>query len=58
MKNNDKNIFTDSSCANRKEIKSCVRCKKSKNNCNRNRVVKKSSLDDKLKDKKQVLEGL
>lgn len=46
MKNNDKNIMTDFKCANRKELKSCAACKKSINNCSRNRVVNESLLDD------------
>jgi len=53
MKNNDKNILTVSRCT-----KSCKGCKKSTDNCNRNKVVKKLALDDSLEDENQVLERL
>lgn len=58
MKNNDKNIRTDSHCANRKDIKSCGVCKKSINNCNRKKVVKESLLDDMLEDENEALKSL
>ena len=45
MKNNDKNTLKNSCCA---------LCKNS-NNCNRNKVDKKSSLNDKLEEENHVL---
>lgn len=45
MNNNDKNTLKNSCCAV---------CKKS-NNCNRNKVDKESSLNDKLEEENHVL---